>query len=98
MSEAMTDAMETIYGLQEEVRSLREENEQMKEGLDAIIDAPPSDELTKLRKVAEAAKPCVEKDEEGAWRLIVEDWDPAVMERLNTLEDALRDLGEVGDK
>lgn len=48
----------------------------LQEGLDAIIDAPPSDEITKLRKVAEAA------------RQVRCEYPPSI--RL--LEQALRDL------
>ena len=42
--------------LKQRVMCLREENERLKEGLDAIIDAPISDELKQLRKENERAR------------------------------------------
>lgn len=64
----------------QEVNRLRQENEEY------------DDELAKLRKVVEAAKPCVEKDTEGAFTLILYDYDPDYLDRLGVLDEALREL------
>ena len=48
-------------------------------------------ENIKLRKVVKMALPCVEKDKDGAYLLIVNDYDIEVLQRLDF---SLRDLDE----